>query len=124
MDNADVEGGRDQEYQQGGRPKYNPVVPHDRAVLEMATMDSGSSSSSHGGSIRYSTFLFPCLRHFTCCVSTLETLFASSIMLLLLCQNTWRKVVVLEKFRGMAQVAESLKSDLKCTKDMNGQLLE
>ncbi|KAJ7969068.1 cation-chloride cotransporter 1-like [Quillaja saponaria] len=46
MDNEDIEGGGEDDFQgQRGR-KYRPVVANDRAVLEMSSMDPGSSSSS------------------------------------------------------------------------------
>ncbi|XP_021654577.1 cation-chloride cotransporter 1 isoform X2 [Hevea brasiliensis] len=46
MDNEDVESGMEDEFQakHGGR-KYRPVVANDRAVLEMSSIDPGSSSS-------------------------------------------------------------------------------
>ncbi|XP_048141047.1 cation-chloride cotransporter 1 isoform X3 [Rhodamnia argentea] len=46
MDNGDIESGAEDEFPQQGRRKYRPVVAHDRAVLEMSSMDPGSSSSS------------------------------------------------------------------------------
>ncbi|KAI4303675.1 hypothetical protein MLD38_039275 [Melastoma candidum] len=46
MDNGDVEGGIDDEFRQQGRSKYRPVVANDRAVVEMSSIDPGSSSSS------------------------------------------------------------------------------
>ena len=46
MDNGDLEGsGEDEIHLQRGR-KYRPVLDNDRAVLEMSSMDPGSSSSS------------------------------------------------------------------------------
>lgn len=57
MDNGDIEGGGGDEelhqQQQQGRRKYSPVVAHDRAVLEMSTIDPGSSSSSRDPTLRY-----------------------------------------------------------------------
>ncbi|KAK6917091.1 SLC12A transporter, C-terminal [Dillenia turbinata] len=44
MDNEDIESGDEEFSSQRGR-KYRPVVAHDRAVLEMSSMDPGSSSS-------------------------------------------------------------------------------
>ena len=44
MDNGDIEGAEDEFGAHSGR-KYRPVVSHDRAVLEMSSLDSGSSSS-------------------------------------------------------------------------------
>lgn len=45
MDNGDIEGGEEEFHEQRGR-KYRPVVAHDRAVLEMSSMDPGSSSDA------------------------------------------------------------------------------
>lgn len=45
MDNGDIESGEEEFHGQRGR-KYRPVEAHDRAVLEMSSMDPGSSSSS------------------------------------------------------------------------------
>lgn len=46
MDNADIDGSGDDDFHgQRGR-KYRPVLDNDRAVLEMSSMDPGSSSSS------------------------------------------------------------------------------
>ncbi|XP_065882236.1 cation-chloride cotransporter 1 isoform X2 [Euphorbia lathyris] len=45
MENEDVEGGMEDEFRSPGR-KYRPVVAHDRAVLEMSSMDHGSSSNA------------------------------------------------------------------------------
>ncbi|KAK6932092.1 Amino acid permease/ SLC12A domain [Dillenia turbinata] len=45
MGNEDIESGDEEFSSQRGR-KYRPVVAHDRAVLEMSSMDPGSSSSS------------------------------------------------------------------------------
>lgn len=46
--NADVESGGDEEFQgRTGRRSYRPVVAHDRAVLEMSSIDPGSSSSAN-----------------------------------------------------------------------------
>ncbi|KAK3432676.1 cation-chloride cotransporter 1 [Eucalyptus grandis] len=45
MDNGgDIESGAEDEFPQPGRRKYRPVVAHDRAVLQMSSMDPGSSS--------------------------------------------------------------------------------
>ncbi|KAL6333129.1 hypothetical protein AAG906_028312 [Vitis piasezkii] len=44
MDNGDIENAEDEFGGQSGR-KYRPVVSHDRAVLQMSSLDSGSSSS-------------------------------------------------------------------------------
>ncbi|KAI4297495.1 hypothetical protein L6164_037384 [Bauhinia variegata] len=47
MSNADIEGAGDDDFgsqDKGGR-KYRPVLDNDRAVLEMSSMDPGSSSS-------------------------------------------------------------------------------
>ncbi|KAK4778969.1 hypothetical protein SAY86_006497 [Trapa natans] len=56
MDNDDIEGGGAEEElhqpPQQGRRKYSPVVAHDRAVLEMSTIDPGSSSSSLDPNLR------------------------------------------------------------------------
>ncbi|XP_054803506.1 cation-chloride cotransporter 1 isoform X1 [Prosopis cineraria] len=47
MDNGDLDGsGEDEFHGQRGR-KYRPVLDNDRAVLEMSSMDPGSSSSSY-----------------------------------------------------------------------------
>ncbi|GLT97104.1 hypothetical protein SLE2022_146870 [Rubroshorea leprosula] len=47
MDNADAEGGRDEGLQGKGGRKYRTVVANnDRAVVEMSSMDLGSSSSA------------------------------------------------------------------------------
>ncbi|KAB2051299.1 hypothetical protein ES319_A12G046200v1 [Gossypium barbadense] len=47
MDNGDLEGGGgDLAFHGKGGRKYSPVVAHDRAVLEMSSMDPGSSSDS------------------------------------------------------------------------------
>ncbi|GLT67381.1 hypothetical protein SLA2020_396950 [Shorea laevis] len=47
MDNADAEGGRDEGLQGKGGRKYRPVVANsDRAVVEMSSIDLGSSSSA------------------------------------------------------------------------------
>ncbi|XP_028783358.1 cation-chloride cotransporter 1 [Neltuma alba] len=47
MDNGDLDGsGEDEFHGQRGR-KYRPVLANDRAVLEMSSMDPGSSSSSY-----------------------------------------------------------------------------
>ncbi|KAF5736370.1 hypothetical protein HS088_TW14G00512 [Tripterygium wilfordii] len=54
MDNGDIEGG-DDEFQSRvpGGLKYRPVVANDRAVLEMSSIDPGSSSSEiHQTSIK------------------------------------------------------------------------
>ncbi|KAH9796180.1 Cation-chloride cotransporter 1 [Citrus sinensis] len=45
MDNEDIEGGEEEFRAQLGR-KYRPVVAHDRAVLQMSSMDPGSTSDS------------------------------------------------------------------------------
>lgn len=45
MDNGDIEGGDDELRPQTGR-KYRPVVAHDRAIVEMSSMDPGSPSTS------------------------------------------------------------------------------
>lgn len=45
MDNGDIESGEEEFHGQRGR-KYRPVEAHDRAVLEMSSMDPGASSSS------------------------------------------------------------------------------
>ncbi|KAF8413519.1 hypothetical protein HHK36_001509 [Tetracentron sinense] len=42
MDNGEIESAEDEFPSQSGR-KYRPVVAHDRAVLEMSSMESGSS---------------------------------------------------------------------------------
>lgn len=52
MDNGDIESGPDEEYQSGSLSKYTPVVAHDRAVVEMATVDPGSSSSAQDVPLR------------------------------------------------------------------------
>ncbi|KAK9289193.1 hypothetical protein L1049_017667 [Liquidambar formosana] len=44
MDNGEIEGADDEFPPQGGR-RYRPVVAHDRAVLEMSSLDPGSSSA-------------------------------------------------------------------------------
>lgn len=45
MDSEDVESGVEDDFQtQHGGRKYRPVVAHDRAVLEMSSIDPGSSS--------------------------------------------------------------------------------
>ena len=49
MDNGDIEGGVEEFPARHGR-KYRPVVAHDRAVLEMSSMDPVSSSSSSSSS--------------------------------------------------------------------------
>lgn len=58
MDNGDIEGA-DEEFpgRISGR-KYRPVVANDRAVLQMSSMDPGSSSatdtfSNHEPSLQY-----------------------------------------------------------------------
>ncbi|KAG7012559.1 Cation-chloride cotransporter 1 [Cucurbita argyrosperma subsp. argyrosperma] len=45
MDNADIESGEEDFHGQRGR-KYRPVEAHDRAVLEMSSMDPGPASST------------------------------------------------------------------------------
>lgn len=46
MDNEDVEGCLEDEFQASrGGNKYHPVVANDSAVLEMSSIDPGSSSS-------------------------------------------------------------------------------
>ncbi|XP_022748732.1 cation-chloride cotransporter 1 isoform X4 [Durio zibethinus] len=52
MNNGDLEGGGDEAFHAKGGRKYSPVRPHDRAVLEMSSMDPGSSSSDSHSSIR------------------------------------------------------------------------
>ncbi|XP_022762680.1 cation-chloride cotransporter 1-like isoform X3 [Durio zibethinus] len=52
MDNGDLEGGGDEAFHGKGGRKYRPVRPNDRAVLEMSSMDPGSSSSDSKSSIR------------------------------------------------------------------------
>ncbi|KAK4270814.1 hypothetical protein QN277_019583 [Acacia crassicarpa] len=52
MDNGDLDGsGEDEFHGQRGR-KYRPVLDNDRAVLEMSSMDPGSSSSSYPASLK------------------------------------------------------------------------
>ncbi|XP_057988184.1 cation-chloride cotransporter 1 [Hevea brasiliensis] len=45
MDNEDVEGAMEDEFQSRGGREYRPVVAHDSAVVEMSSFDPGSSSS-------------------------------------------------------------------------------
>lgn len=45
MDNGDIEGVEDEFGGAHSGRKYRPVVSHDRAVLEMSSLESGSSSS-------------------------------------------------------------------------------
>ena len=45
--NGDLEGGGEEAFHGKGGRKYSPVGAHDRAVLEMSSMDPGSSSDSH-----------------------------------------------------------------------------
>lgn len=52
MDNADIESGEEDFHGKRGR-KYRPVEAHDRAVLEMSSMDPGSSSSSPSVPMRH-----------------------------------------------------------------------
>ncbi|XP_039049453.1 cation-chloride cotransporter 1-like isoform X2 [Hibiscus syriacus] len=53
MDNGDLEGGGgDLPFHGKGGGKYSPVVPHDRAVLEMSSMEPGSSSSDPKSSVK------------------------------------------------------------------------
>ncbi|PPD68339.1 hypothetical protein GOBAR_DD34786 [Gossypium barbadense] len=52
MNTDDLEGGEDDGYHAQGNRKYSPVGAQDRAVLEMASMDPGSSATASQSSIR------------------------------------------------------------------------
>lgn len=52
MDNGDLEGGGEEAFRGKGGRKYSPVGANDRAVLEMSSMDPGSSSSDSKSPIR------------------------------------------------------------------------
>ena len=48
MEDGDIEGGGEEGFRVGR--KYRPVLANDRAVLEMSSMDPGSSSASASSS--------------------------------------------------------------------------
>jgi potassium/chloride transporter 4/5/6 len=50
MDNGDIDGAEEEFPARIGGRKYRPVVANDRAVLEMSSMDPGSSSSPSSSS--------------------------------------------------------------------------
>ncbi|MBA0856380.1 hypothetical protein Goshw_027548 [Gossypium schwendimanii] len=52
MNTDDLGGGEDDGYHAQGNRKYSPVGAQDRAVLEMASMDPGSSATASQSSIR------------------------------------------------------------------------
>ncbi|XP_052882123.1 cation-chloride cotransporter 1-like isoform X2 [Gossypium arboreum] len=52
MNTDDLEGGEDDGYNAQGNRKYSPVGAQDRAVLEMASMDPGSSATASQSPIR------------------------------------------------------------------------
>ena len=49
MDNGDIESAEEEFPGRIGARKYRPVVANDRAVLQMSSIDPGSSSSSSAG---------------------------------------------------------------------------
>ena len=57
MDNGDIESAEEEFPGRIGARKYRPVVANDRAVLQMSSIDPGSSSSSsaavHQASLQY-----------------------------------------------------------------------
>ena len=55
MDNGDIESAEEEFPGRIGARKYRPVVANDRAVLQMSSIDPGSSSSSadHQASRQY-----------------------------------------------------------------------
>lgn len=59
MDNGDIDSAEEEFPARIGGRKYRPVVANDRAVLEMSSVDPGSSSSSaatfsdHLASLKY-----------------------------------------------------------------------
>ena len=61
MDNGDIESAEEEFPGRIGARKYRPVVANDRAVLQMSSIDPGSSSSSsaavHQASLQYSLSL-------------------------------------------------------------------
>lgn len=60
MDNGDIESAEEEFPGRIGARKYRPVVANDRAVLQMSSIDPGSSSSSsddHRASLQYSLSL-------------------------------------------------------------------
>lgn len=65
MDNGDIEDGdiegRDEEFRAPRGRKYQPVVDNDRAVLEMSSIDLGSSSASN---LKYLRFSLPMCVYF------------------------------------------------------------
>uniref|UniRef100_A0A2P2IQ39 Uncharacterized protein MANES_06G060500 n=1 Tax=Rhizophora mucronata TaxID=61149 RepID=A0A2P2IQ39_RHIMU len=51
MDNGDLESGAQDVSRPSAGRRYRPVVDNDRAVLEMSSLDSGSSSSSSAAAV-------------------------------------------------------------------------
>ncbi len=60
MDNGDIESAEEEFPGRIGARQYRPVIANDRAVLEMSSIDSGSSSSDHQASLKYSLSLCIC----------------------------------------------------------------
>jgi hypothetical protein len=54
MDNEDIDSAEEEFPARIGGRKYRPVVANDRAVLEMSSMDPGSSSSSSSSAATFS----------------------------------------------------------------------
>lgn len=54
MDRGDIEeAAGEEEFPRLGGGKYRPVGAHDRAVVEMSSIDPGSSSSSSSSTLKY-----------------------------------------------------------------------